>query len=248
MSGQYSVGRRLLAAPQAHAPPCSSSDDGRQVRFVDPRRFGLRRLARSRCRDDWIPSLSASRHGAPRSPGLDEALPPMLHTRRAPLKSLLLDQRLVAGVGNIYAVEALWRAGIHPRRAGNRTSLDPAQQVSPVQCRKFWPRPSPWEAPRCVISPIPSGEMGYFAIQLAVYGRQGEDVRRNAERPSAPRLSGVAPPRGVRSASGNPVPKPQILNHQDTKSTKDPRGVLIMICCLIGKPTAAYFVEFVCVN
>ncbi len=64
------------------------------------------------------------RSGSNRStPGLETSLPPRLKARRAPLKSLLLDQHLVAGVGNIYAVEALWRAGIRPTRPGHRTSI-----------------------------------------------------------------------------------------------------------------------------
>jgi len=146
-------------------------DDGRHVRFVDPRRFGF---------VDWLdpgaeildPSLSALGM-EPLSPGLDEALPPMLHTRRAPLKSLLLDQRLVAGVGNIYAVEALWRAGIHPRRAGNRTSLirlsNLARAVQEVLAEAVTQGGTTLRD-----FADPSGEMGYFAIQLAVYGRQGE--------------------------------------------------------------------------
>jgi formamidopyrimidine-DNA glycosylase len=89
------------------------------------------------------------------------------------LKSLLLDQRMVAGVGNIYAAEALWRAGIHPRRAGNRTSrvrleglaravqevLSDAVAQGGTTLRDF---------------AGPDGEAGYFAVQLNVYGRQGE--------------------------------------------------------------------------
>jgi len=146
--------------------------DGRELRFVDPRRFGL---------VDWLepgaetrdPSLS--RLGIePLDPGLDQALPPLLHARRAPLKSLLLDQKLVAGVGNIYAAEALWRAGIHPRRKGNRTSIfrlaslaSAVQEVLTEAVSRGGTTLRDFAAP--------GGEMGYFAMQLAVYGRQGED-------------------------------------------------------------------------
>jgi formamidopyrimidine-DNA glycosylase len=145
--------------------------DGRQLRFVDPRRFGL---------VDWLDPGAETRDRSlallgvePLDPGLDEVLPPKLHARRAPLKSLLLDQRMVAGVGNIYAAEALWRAGIHPRRAGNRTSrvrleglaravqevLSDAVAQGGTTLRDF---------------AGPDGEAGYFAVQLNVYGRQGE--------------------------------------------------------------------------
>jgi formamidopyrimidine-DNA glycosylase len=138
---------------------------------LEPRRFGF---------VDWLepgaeisdPSLAAL-GVEPLSPGLDEALPPMLHTRRAPLKSLLLDQRLVAGVGNIYAVEALWRAGIHPRRAGNRTSLIRLNSLARAVQEVLAEAVTQGGTTLRDFSD-PSGEMGYFAIQLAVYGRQGK--------------------------------------------------------------------------
>jgi formamidopyrimidine-DNA glycosylase len=146
-------------------------DDGRQLRFVDPRRFGF---------VSWLepggestdPSLQAL-GSEPLDAALDDVLPPILHARRAPLKSLLLDQRIVAGVGNIYAVEALWRAGIDPRRAGNRTSLDRLARLA--------------RALRSVLNDAiaqggttlrdfadPNGEIGYFAVKLKAYGRQGQ--------------------------------------------------------------------------
>lgn len=146
-------------------------DDGRQLRFVDPRRFGF---------VDWLepgaeitdPSLTALGI-EPLDPGLDEKLPPLLHARRAPLKGLLLDQRLIAGIGNIYAIEALWRAGIHPRRAGNRTSLSRlaglARSVQEVLTEAITQGGTTLRD-----FAGPDGEVGYFAVRLSVYGRQGE--------------------------------------------------------------------------
>ncbi len=113
----------------------------------------------------------------PLGPDLSQALPPLIRNRRAPIKSLLLDQHLVAGIGNIYAAEALWRAGIHPKRAGNRISLarlsaltDAVQEVlaeaiaaGGTTLRDF---------------ATPDGSSGYFAINLQVYGRQGEPCLR----------------------------------------------------------------------
>jgi formamidopyrimidine-DNA glycosylase len=147
-------------------------DDGRQLRFVDPRRFGF---------VDWLepgaettdPSL-ASLGIEPLEPGLDEVLPAMFRARRAPLKSLLLDQRLVAGIGNIYAIEALWRAGIHPCRAGNRTSLARlarlARSVQEVLADAVTQGGTTLRD-----FAGPDGESGYFAVKLNVYGRQGEE-------------------------------------------------------------------------
>src|SRR6266571_4073137 len=73
-------------------------DDGRELRFVDARRFGLLRLLRS--------DLA---HRAPRR-------------RKRPVKNFLMDTRAIAGVGNIYACEALYRCGLNPKRAVGRIS------------------------------------------------------------------------------------------------------------------------------
>ena len=146
-------------------------DDGRQLRFVDPRRFGF---------VDWLePGEEATDRSLaalgiePLDPGLDDLLPPLYHARRAPLKSLLLDQRLVAGIGNIYAVEALWRSGIHPRRAGNRTSLSRlaglAQSVQEVLAEAITQGGTTLRD-----FAGPDGESGYFAVRLSIYGRQGD--------------------------------------------------------------------------
>jgi formamidopyrimidine-DNA glycosylase len=146
-------------------------EDGRQLRFVDPRRFGF---------VDWLepgaemsdPSLAAL-GVEPLDADLEKLLPPLLRARRAPLKNLLLDQRLIAGVGNIYAVEALWRAGIHPRRAGSRTSLlrlaGLARAVQEVLADAIAQGGTTLRD-----FAGPDGEVGYFAVRLGVYGRQGE--------------------------------------------------------------------------
>ncbi|HVE14162.1 MAG TPA: bifunctional DNA-formamidopyrimidine glycosylase/DNA-(apurinic or apyrimidinic site) lyase [Elusimicrobiota bacterium] len=81
----------------------------RALRFEDARRFG-----RAGCR---LPPLGPE----PLDPAFDaDALAAALRGRAAPIKALLLDQRVVAGIGNIYATEALFRAGIRPRRASGR--------------------------------------------------------------------------------------------------------------------------------
>jgi len=148
--------------------------DGRQLRFVDPRRFGL---------IDWLEhgaeesDASLSNLGIePLDPGLEEALPPLLHVRRAPLKNLLLDQRLVAGVGNIYAAEALWRAGIHPRRAGCRTSLVRLAGLARA-VREVLAEAVAQGGTTLRDFANPHGEMGFFAQNLFVYGRQNQACR-----------------------------------------------------------------------
>lgn len=124
--------------PEPHTHVRLALDDGRELRFRDVRRFGrlylfraheLGRLLAEAC---GIPAAAAGagedggRLPADAPPGLrqlgpepfapeaEEALAAALARRRAPVKAVLLDQRVLAGVGNIYADEALHRAGIHP--------------------------------------------------------------------------------------------------------------------------------------
>lgn len=107
--------------------------DGRDLRFRDVRAFG--RVALVAERPDRLPSSSLDPNGAPLFG--DHGLEPLDSTftsaevarlfgaRRARIKGLLLDQRHIAGIGNIYADEALWRAGIHP--ATDASTLAPHQ-------------------------------------------------------------------------------------------------------------------------
>lgn len=95
-------------------------DDGQKLIFQDSRKFGRLWLV-----TDPAPVLA---HLGPEPFAADFTpayLATRLHGRRAPIKALLLDQNIVAGVGNIYADEALFRAGIHPRRPAG--SLDAAE-------------------------------------------------------------------------------------------------------------------------
>jgi formamidopyrimidine-DNA glycosylase len=100
-------------------------DDGHELRFCDPRRFGTGELALGAAALD---EFFASRLGIePLGDGLDgRALRALARGRRAPVKAFLLDQRHIAGVGNIYADEALFRARIHPLR--------PAGTLTRAQC------------------------------------------------------------------------------------------------------------------
>jgi formamidopyrimidine-DNA glycosylase len=97
-------------------------DDGHELRFCDPRRFGTGELALGR---DALEAFFAARLGLePLGPELTgRALKGLARGRRAPVKAFLLDQRHVAGVGNIYADEALFRAKIHPLRPAGTLTL-----------------------------------------------------------------------------------------------------------------------------
>jgi formamidopyrimidine-DNA glycosylase len=93
--------------------------------------------------------------------------------RLAAIKLLLLDQRIVAGLGNIYVCEALYRAGIHPRRAGGSVSLERLKRLAPAIEQVLD------EAIAAGGSTLrdfasPDGELGYFSKNFAVYDREGK--------------------------------------------------------------------------
>jgi formamidopyrimidine-DNA glycosylase len=112
------TGRLLVTTPDAPIAPHThawlSLASGRELRFVDPRRFG-----RLEFRD-------LSRSAGFRAPGADplsvtaEEFVRLFHGRRLAIKAALLNQKLLSGVGNIYADESLFRAGIRPRRLAGR--------------------------------------------------------------------------------------------------------------------------------
>jgi len=149
--------------------------DGRQLRLVDPRRFGLA-VWLEPGEESIDPSLE-SLGIEPLDPALVELLPPLLHARRSPVKSLLLDQRLVAGVGNIYAAEALWRAGIRPTRKGSQTSLQRLRRLA-VITREVIEEAVAQGGTTIRDYTTPSGDFGYFAVRLQVYGREGQPCPR----------------------------------------------------------------------
>lgn len=113
-------GRFALAAPKEATAPhthlVARLDDGTEVRFVDPRTFGFIAVYD----EDEVSESALARLGpdAWKAPPAPEELAARLAGRTAPIKALLLDQGPIAGLGNIYADEALHRARIHPLTAG----------------------------------------------------------------------------------------------------------------------------------
>ena len=112
------------AAPPPHTRVVFELDDGHRLVYVDPRRFGTGHLVfGDAARDEY---LNARIGVEPLTPEFTaEHLRSLARERTAPVKAFVLDQRRIAGVGNIYADEALFRAGIHPLRpAGRLTAAD----------------------------------------------------------------------------------------------------------------------------
>lgn len=168
MSGRFGPAPEV---PGAHDHILFDSERG-SLAYTDPRRFGFMLLA---------PTAMAEAH--PRLAGLgpeplgaeftSDRLAAAAAGRLAPIKNLLLDQRVVAGIGNIYACEALFMAGIHPAR--------PAGQVAPADLARLV------EALKVVLAEAieaggstlrdhaqVTGELGYFQHSFRVYGREGQ--------------------------------------------------------------------------
>ncbi len=124
MSGSFRFLRTGEPLPR-HAHLVFLLENGYQWVFRDPRTFGRAGWYAH----PWIPLASLGPE--PLNPEFSwQDLYRRLRTRRARIKSLLLDQRFLAGVGNIYADEALYRAGLHP--------LTPAYTLTPAQARQLW--------------------------------------------------------------------------------------------------------------
>ncbi|MGL4541793.1 MAG: bifunctional DNA-formamidopyrimidine glycosylase/DNA-(apurinic or apyrimidinic site) lyase [Polymorphobacter sp.] len=167
-------GRMRLDPPEAskHDHIVLTTDDGHCVAFNDARRFGSL---------DLVPTARLAAHPLlagigpePLGDGLTPAhLRAAFKRRAAPVKALLLDQRIVAGLGNIYVCEALHLTGLHPARAGGSV---PASSFTPLVA-----------AIRTVLSAAIAaggsslrdfvqldGELGYFQNAWRVYGRAGK--------------------------------------------------------------------------
>jgi formamidopyrimidine-DNA glycosylase len=160
------TGRMLVCGPdqalEKHTHAVAKLASGRELRFVDPRRFGRLSVA----------------HGfeAPGSEPLEvelDAFIRLFHGRKTPIKSALLNQKLLRGVGNIYADESLFRSGVRPRRrAASLTRKELSLLYAAVQ-----------EVLKEAIALGGSsvsdyvgadGEEGFFQLQHRVYGREGE--------------------------------------------------------------------------
>ncbi len=169
MSGRWRVDPDALGA---HDHLLIETDEGRALSLCDPRRFGSVDLVGTAVLDAW-PAFAAL---GPEPLGADfdaDRLAKALEGRVAPIKAMLLDQRIVAGLGNIYVCEALNMAGIAPTRAAGRISK--ARLVSLVAAIREVLL-SAIEAGGSTLRDYarPDGELGYFSKQFRVYAREGE--------------------------------------------------------------------------
>ena len=128
MTGKLSLVPPGFALPD-HTHVILSLDDGRDLRFYDTRRFG-RLWALQDGEEDHVTGISEL--GAEPAELTGPALAALLSGRRRPIKSALLDQHLVAGLGNIYADEILYRAGISPLRPSGELTEEEASRLAAV--------------------------------------------------------------------------------------------------------------------
>ncbi|HBK45954.1 MAG TPA: DNA-formamidopyrimidine glycosylase [Xanthomonadaceae bacterium] len=160
--------------PKAHDHVDISLENGRLLRFNDPRRFGCLLWQERGQAHPLLGELGPE----PLSDAFDgRYLHRLSRGRSAPVKTFLMDQRIVVGVGNIYAAESLHRAGISPHRAAGKVSLAAYERLAQaVREILAYAIERGGTTLRDFISP--DGAPGYFEQELLVYGREGEPCRR----------------------------------------------------------------------
>jgi len=166
MTGQllWSARAKREALPHLHAR--WSLSGGAELRLIDPRRFGYVLVGAP---DAVAASLAVGRDALI----ITEAeLASALRGRRAAVKSLLLDQRIVAGLGNIYVDESLFLAKVHPLTTGDRAGRRSREIIAAVRrvlANAIDARGTTFRDYR-----RPDGSRGEFQLRLRVYGREGE--------------------------------------------------------------------------
>ena len=178
MSGRILISGDVLGrfhhnhpAPEKHDHVVFDMDNGARITFNDPRRFGAMDLGETaKLEDHW---LIKGIGPEPLGNAFDEDyLIKQLKTRNSPIKSVLLDQKLVAGLGNIYVCEVLHRTGISPKRKASRIASKRAATLVPAI------RTVLTEAIAAGGSSLrdykqADGELGYFQHTFRVYDREG---------------------------------------------------------------------------
>ncbi len=172
MSGRMFIEDAPAGPPGKHHHVIVETEAGQVVTFEDHRRFGMMDLVTA----DELEHHSLLTNLGPEPLGNSfhvAALEAALAGRKTPIKAALLDQRTVAGLGNIYVCEALWRSGISPRRQAASVPGKRAARLLPAI------RDVLTDAIAAGGSSLrdyvqASGELGYFQHAFAVYGREGE--------------------------------------------------------------------------
>jgi formamidopyrimidine-DNA glycosylase len=179
MSGRMLVSGGMLGqfhhdhpAPEKHDHVILTMDGGARITFNDARRFGAMDLVATEAAEAHL--LLASLGPEPLANGFDEDyLVARLKGRNTPIKSALLDQRIVAGLGNIYVCEVLFRAGISPRRKAGRIGAARIAALVPL-IRQVLTEAIDAGGSSLRDYRQADGELGYFQHTFRVYDREGQ--------------------------------------------------------------------------
>jgi formamidopyrimidine-DNA glycosylase len=174
------TGRLLVSDPAIPTPPHTHAiltlADGREIRFVDPRRFGrlsLHASALQPATNNLQPAPSYSGPGRePLTISLDDFVA-LFRNRKTPIKAALLNQSLLHGVGNIYADEALFRAGIRPRRQAARVTREEFARLR-TALQTVLKRAIKLGGSSVSDYVDAEGMRGYFQIEHKAYGHGGD--------------------------------------------------------------------------
>jgi formamidopyrimidine-DNA glycosylase len=179
--------RRAGAEQVAHERARLELDDGSELAYRDVRRFGTWHLLAP---DELEEYLNARVGPEPLAPEFTpELLGERLAGRRAPLKAALLDQRTLAGLGNIYVDEALWRARLHPARPAASLGK-PALVRLHDAIRKTLEIGIARQGSTLRDYALPDGESGSMQAEFRVYGREGKPCERCGTAISKTRIAG----------------------------------------------------------
>jgi formamidopyrimidine-DNA glycosylase len=175
------------AASDPHSRAVVRLDDGSDVTYRDVRRFGTWLVLAPDELDDYLAArLGLEPLGADFTP---RELGARLAGRRAPVKAALLDQRTLAGVGNIYADEALWRARVDPRRPAGKLT-QPEVRALHRGVRRALEAGINRQGATLRDYRTPDGGSGRMQHEFKVYGREGEPCRRCGAPIAKTRLGG----------------------------------------------------------
>jgi len=171
MSGSFRIDAEPVETPDKHDHVIFKTKGGKTIRYHDPRRFGFMILTT----EEELPNHPQIAPIGPEPLGNEfngPVLSERLKGKKGPIKTALLDQKVVAGVGNIYACEALHLSGISPKRVAGTIKGKRAESLS--------------EAVKSVLTSAirsggstlrnystTSGELGYFQHQFQVYDQEG---------------------------------------------------------------------------
>lgn len=162
-------------APEKHDHVVLDMENGARITFNDPRRFGAMDMFAT-AQDETHPLLASIGPEPLGNAFHEDYLITALARRNTPMKSALLDQKIIAGLGNIYVCEALYRSKIHPTRPARRVSKSRLSGLVPII------RTVLNDAIKAGGSSLrdfkqADGELGYFQHSFDVYGREGDPCR-----------------------------------------------------------------------